>query len=71
MIGPSYFDCGSIPPNLIHSEIFGHVSAFTGADRTKKGIIEENDGKMIFLDEIGNIPRENQNVFMGATNGRD
>ena len=59
------FDCGSIPPNLIHSEIFGHVKgAFTGADRTKKGIIEENDGKMIFLDEIGNIPRENQNVFM-------
>ena len=31
------FDCGSIPPNLIHSEIFGHVKgAFTGADRTKE-----------------------------------
>ena len=59
------FDCGSFDPNLIHGEIFGYVKgAFTGADKTKKGIIEDNDGKMIFLDEIGNIPRDKQNVFM-------
>lgn len=59
------YDCGAIDPNLIHGELFGYVKgAFTGADRNKDGIIEKNNDKMIFLDEIGNIPRDKQNVFM-------
>ena len=59
------FDCGQFEPNIIISELFGHEKgAFTGADRTKKGIIEQNNGRMIYLDEIGNIPVEKQGVFM-------
>ena len=59
------YDCGGFSPNLIASELFGSKKgAFTGADKDKEGLLEANDGKMIFLDEIGNIPRENQNVFM-------
>ncbi|MBL7046949.1 MAG: sigma 54-interacting transcriptional regulator [Candidatus Marinimicrobia bacterium] len=59
------FDCGQFVPNLIISELFGHKKgAFTGADRTKKGILEANEGRMIFLDEIGNIHPDNQGVFM-------
>ena len=59
------YDCGGFSPNLIASELFGSKKgAFTGADKDKEGLLEANNGKMIFLDEIGNIPRENQNVFM-------
>ncbi len=59
------YDCGGFSPNLIASELFGYKKgAFTGADKDKEGLLEANDGKMIFLDEIGNIPRANQNVFM-------
>ena len=54
------YDCGGFSPNLIASELFGSKKgAFTGADKDKEGLLEANDGKMIFLDEIGNIPRVN------------
>jgi two-component system, NtrC family, response regulator AtoC len=59
------YDCGGITPTLIESELFGHIKgSFTGADNDKVGLIETNNEKMVFLDEIGNIPRANQNVFM-------
>jgi len=51
-------DCVAIPENLFESEFFGYVrGAFTGADRNKKGLFDEADGGIIFLDEIGDIPR--------------
>jgi len=50
-------DCASIPENLFESELFGYVrGAFTGADRTKRGMFDEAQGGTIFLDEIGEIP---------------
>lgn len=50
-------DCVSIPENLFESELFGYVKgAFTGADKDKRGLFEEADGGIIFLDEIGEIP---------------
>ena len=59
------FDCGTFSKDLILSELFGHErGAFTGADRDKQGIIEQCNGKMLYLDEIGNIPRDNQSVMM-------
>lgn len=50
-------DCVSIPESLFESELFGYIKgAFTGADKDKKGLFEEADGGIIFLDEIGEIP---------------
>lgn len=50
-------DCVSTPDSLFESELFGYVKgAFTGADRNKKGLFEEADGGVIFLDEIGELP---------------
>jgi len=50
-------NCGSIPENLLESELFGYKKgAFTGADSDKKGLFEEADGGTIFLDEIGELP---------------
>jgi len=50
-------DCGSIPENLIESELFGHVrGAFTGAHSDRKGVFELASGGTLFLDEVGNLP---------------
>ena len=49
-------DCGSLPANLIESEIFGHEKgAFTGASSRKIGRFELADRGTIFLDEIGEL----------------
>ncbi len=49
-------DCGGLQENLFESELFGHErGAFTGADRMKRGLIEEAAGSTLFLDEIGDI----------------
>jgi DNA-binding NtrC family response regulator len=54
-------NCGDISPNLIHSELFGHErGSFTGASAEKRGLIEMANGGTIFLDEIGDLPRELQ-----------
>jgi two-component system response regulator AtoC len=50
-------NCGGIPENLLESELFGYKKgAFTGADKDKKGLFEEADKGIIFLDEIGEMP---------------
>lgn len=50
-------NCGSIPADLLESELFGYMKgAFTGADQNKKGIFEEAHGSTLFLDEIGDLP---------------
>lgn len=50
-------NCGAISPELIDSELFGHVrGAFTGAVESRKGWFERADGGTLFLDEIGELP---------------
>ncbi len=50
-------NCGSIPLELLESELFGYMKgAFTGADKDKKGMFEEANGSTLFLDEIGELP---------------
>ncbi len=57
--------CASLSPNLIESEFFGHEKgAFTGADKLRIGRFELADQGTIFLDEIGEIPRELQGKLL-------
>ena len=55
------FDCSAVAPDLIESALFGHVKgAFTGAVADRMGVFEQADGGTLFVDEIGELPRELQ-----------
>jgi DNA-binding NtrC family response regulator len=54
-------NCGAIPEGLIESELFGaEKGAYTGAVEERVGYFEEADGSTIFLDEIGEMPKNAQ-----------
>ena len=51
-------------PQLLISHVFGYVKgAFTGADQSKAGLVEEADGGVLFLDEIHRLPPEGQEMI--------
>ncbi|MBN1398233.1 MAG: sigma-54-dependent Fis family transcriptional regulator, partial [Bacteroidetes bacterium] len=50
-------NCGSIPSELIESELFGYErGAFTGASSNKRGLFEQANHGTIFLDEVAELP---------------
>ena len=50
-------NCAAIPPELIESELFGHVrGAYTTAHTARKGLVSEADGGTLLLDEIDCLP---------------
>lgn len=54
-------NCGALPAQLVQSELFGHEKgAFTGATQRKIGKIEAAHNGSLFLDEIGDLPLEEQ-----------
>ncbi|MCL6098601.1 MAG: sigma-54 dependent transcriptional regulator, partial [Bacteroidetes bacterium] len=54
-------NCGSIPDQLIESELFGYEKgAFTGADKGKPGLFELANNGTIFLDEVSELPLSSQ-----------
>ena len=54
-------NCGAIPAELVESELFGHEKgAFTGATAARVGHFEAAHQGTIFLDEIGELPKEMQ-----------
>ncbi|MBI3411172.1 MAG: sigma-54-dependent Fis family transcriptional regulator [Planctomycetes bacterium] len=64
-------DCGALSPNLIESEMFGHVKgAFTGADRERAGKFAAAAGGTLLLDEINSLPPSLQSKLLRAVDER-
>jgi len=58
-------NCGSLPNNLIESELFGfEKGSFTGADTKKLGLFEIANNGTIFLDEITELPLNAQSTLL-------
>ncbi|MCG7496381.1 sigma-54 dependent transcriptional regulator [Vibrio sp. Of7-15] len=60
-------NCGAIAPELLESELFGHVSgAFTGARKGREGLFRVANNGTLFLDEIGEMPIAMQSSLLRA-----
>ncbi|WP_419208431.1 sigma-54-dependent transcriptional regulator [Photobacterium leiognathi subsp. mandapamensis] len=60
-------NCGAIAPDLLESELFGHVSgAFTGAKKARDGLFRVANNGTLFLDEIGEMPLSMQSSLLRA-----
>ncbi|GAA5186752.1 sigma-54-dependent transcriptional regulator [Ferrimonas gelatinilytica] len=58
-------NCGAIAPELLESELFGHIAgAFTGARNAREGLFSFASGGTIFLDEIGEMPLQMQTSLL-------
>ncbi len=64
-------NCGSLSPNLLESELFGHrKGSFTGAYRDKEGLMIAAGRGTLFLDEIGELNKDLQVKLLRAIQER-
>ena len=60
-------NCGAIPPDLMESELFGHMKgSFTGASYDKVGLFQAASGGTLFLDEVADLPLSMQVKLLRA-----
>jgi two-component system nitrogen regulation response regulator GlnG len=65
------FDCASVSPALVASELFGHTrGAYTGATGSSEGAFRRAHGGTLFLDEIGELPLDLQPALLRALEAR-
>jgi DNA-binding NtrC family response regulator len=66
------FDCSAVAPTLAESELFGHErGAFTGAVSARAGVFEQANGGTIFLDELGELPKDLQPKLLRVIEKRE
>jgi DNA-binding NtrC family response regulator len=66
------FDCGSVSPGLIETELFGHArGAFTGAINARQGIFEAAHEGTLLIDEVGDLPLELQTKLLRVLEQRE
>jgi transcriptional regulator with PAS, ATPase and Fis domain len=65
-------NCGAIPDTLAEAEFFGHRrGAFSGADADRQGLLEAAHDGVLFLDEIGDMPKPMQVVLLRFLDSRE
>ncbi len=65
-------NCAAVPENLLESELFGYErGAYTGADRSREGLILQSSGGTLFLDELGEMPSAMQTRLLRVIQERE
>ena len=65
-------NCAVVSPNLIENELFGHAKgAFTGADGARAGYVEAAKNGTLFIDEVGDLPKEVQGKLLRLLEERE
>lgn len=65
-------DCSALAPTLIESELFGYLKgAFTGAFCSRHGLIESANRGTVFLDEIADLPVDQQGKLLRIIQERE
>jgi two-component system, NtrC family, response regulator GlrR len=66
------FDCSSVAPTLVESELFGHErGSFTGAVSARAGVFELASGGTLLLDELGELPKDLQPKLLRVLEKRE
>jgi DNA-binding NtrC family response regulator len=65
-------NCGALPAEMFEAELFGaERGAYTGADRTRTGLVSAANNGTLFLDEIAEVPLPLQPKLLRLLEGRE